>query len=262
MIQWQVACQIWTSSNTLNNSKNNSMKNLGQPETGLWVLHIFCHLQTPAPNTKKWSMSTSKLIQKLIRKFESEPPIDGQPQQVTCITGLGHKFDIAFMLLSKDPLLLRKFQSTLAFFNLTISKSYLSLTEISEYAEGVPDEMKQMRLYPTLPDDKPVWCFYPMSKARGEVNNWFTLPFDKRKELMHEHGTSGRKFSGRVIQVITGSTGIDDFEWGVTLFCDSPETLKEVVYTLRFDEASAKYAEFGSFYVGLTTTPEEIYATL
>ena len=81
-------------------------------------------------------------------------------------------------------------------------------------------------------------------------SNWFTLPYDDRKELMYAHGASGRKFAGRVLQVVTGSTGIDDFEWGVTLFAVHPDDLKEVVYTMRFDEASALYAEFGPFYTG------------
>jgi chlorite dismutase len=101
-----------------------------------------------------------------------------------------------------------------------------------------------------------------MSKRRGADANWFTLPFDRRKELMHEHGVSGRKFAGRIVQVITGSTGVDDFEWGVTLFATHPDDLKEVVYTMRFDEASAVYAEFGSFYVGSVVEAEELAGLL
>ena len=90
-----------------------------------------------------------------------------------------------------------------------------------------------------------------MSKRRSVDQNWFTLPYDERKALMYEHGTSGRKFAGRVLQVVTGSTGLDDFEWGVTLFAVRPDDLKEVVYTMRFDRASAVYAEFGPFYAGM-----------
>ena len=83
--------------------------------------------------------------------------------------------------------------------------------------------MRQARLYPQLPPEgKPAWCFYPMSKRRGAEQNWFTLPYDERKELMYEHGASGRKFAGRILQVITGSTGLDDYEWGVTLFARAP----------------------------------------
>ena len=90
-----------------------------------------------------------------------------------------------------------------------------------------------------------------MSKRRDAEQNWFTLPYDERKELMYEHGGSGRKFAGRVLQVVTGSTGLDEFEWGVTLFAVKPDDLKEVVYTMRFDRASALYAEFGPFYTGM-----------
>ena len=172
---------------------------------------------------------------------------------------LGHKADAAFMALDADLWNLRDFQSDLEAAGLVTASSYLSLTEISEYAAGMPEEHLRARLYPKLPPpDKPIWCFYPMSKRRGEQHNWFALPFEERRELMYEHGASGRKFAGRVLQVVTGSTGIDDFEWGVTLFCARPEDLKEVVYTLRFDRASALYAEFGPFYVGLLASVEDI----
>jgi chlorite dismutase len=99
-----------------------------------------------------------------------------------------------------------------------------------------------------------------MSKRRNENANWFALPYEERSELMHEHGASGRKFAGRILQLITGSTGLDDYEWGVTLFGQRPDDLKEVVYTLRFDRASAIFAEFGPFYTGMVTTVEELMA--
>src|SRR6185436_1608499 len=91
----------------------------------------------------------------------------------------------------------------------------------------------------------------PMSKRRLVGQNWYELPYDQREELMREHGASGRTFAGRVLQVVTGSTGLDDFEWGVTLFAVRPDDLKEVVYTMRYDQASAVYAEFGPFYTGM-----------
>ena len=126
------------------------------------------------------------------------------------------------------------------------------ITRSPALAKPSLNEMRQARLHPQLPPEgKAAFCFYPMSKRRGDVSNWFTLPYDDRKELMYAHGASGRKFAGRVLQVITGSTGIDDFEWGVTLFAVHPDDLKEVVYTMRFDEASALYAEFGPFYTGM-----------
>jgi chlorite dismutase len=135
----------------------------------------------------------------------------------------------------------------------------VSLTELSEYAQGVPEELRQARLYPQLPPEgKPAWCFYPMTKRRDPEQNWYTLDYDDRKELMYEHGTSGRKFAGRVLQVVTGSTGIDDFEWGVTLFAQKPDDLKEVVYTMRYDRASAVYAEFGPFVTGVVAPLGEV----
>ena len=163
------------------------------------------------------------------------------------------------MMLSNDWVQLRQVERDVSNCGTRIIDSYVSLTEISEYAAGVPEEMRQARLYPELPPaDKRAWCFYPMSKRRNPDQNWYTLNFEKRKELMYEHGASGRKFAGRVLQVITGSTGIDDFEWGVTLFCTNPDALKDVVYTMRFDEASAEYAEFGPFYSGVVADLEAV----
>jgi hydrogen peroxide-dependent heme synthase len=123
----------------------------------------------------------------------------------------------------------------------------------------VPEQMREARLHPQLPpDDKPAWCFYPMSKRRQPGQNWFTLPYDERKELMYEHGASGRNFAGRILQVITGSAGLDDYEWGVTLFGINLEVIKDVVYTLRYDKGSALYGEFGTFYVGFLADLDEI----
>ncbi len=208
-----------------------------KPEIGLGVLHLFC--------------KTSDSVDKDVLEH-AVVEIRSGGGQVIPISILGHKADIAFMVLDEDWLTLREFQSTISKCGLEIVDSYVSLTEISEYAAGVPDEMRNARLYPELPPkDKRAWCFYPMSKRRNVDQNWFTLDFETRKKLMYEHGASGRKFSGRVLQVITGSTGIDDFEWGVTLFCEKPDDLKDVVYSMRFDEASAEYAEFGPFYTGI-----------
>ena len=97
-----------------------------------------------------------------------------------------------------------------------------------------------------------------MSKKREGHANWYATPFDERNDMMHEHGTSGRTFAGRVVQLITGSTGLDDFEWGVTLFAKSPDVIKDVVYTMRFDKGSALYGEFGPFYVGYLDFVENI----
>jgi chlorite dismutase len=187
----------------------------------------------------------------------------GRGVQVVSVSMLGHKADVAFMAVTSDMRELRKFQTAVQTAGVFITDSYVSITELSEYAANVPEEMKTARLYPQLPPaGKNAWCFYPMSKRRDPENNWFTLPFDKRSELMGEHGKSGRAFAGRVIQLVTASAGFDDFEWGVTLFAVNPDDLKDVVYTMRFDEASAVYAEFGAFYVGMVTPVEELVASL
>ena len=183
--------------------------------------------------------------------------------QVVTASMLGHKSDFCTMVLSDDQWRIRRFQTDVAEAGFDLVDSYISLTENSEYAQGLPEEMRQARLYPVLPPEgKPAFCFYPMSKRRNVDQNWFTLPFDERKALMMEHGASGRKFAGRVVQVISGSTGLDDFEWGVTLFCQHPDDVKEVVYTMRYDEASATYAEFGQFYVGMVAEPTDVLASL
>jgi chlorite dismutase len=187
----------------------------------------------------------------------------GRGVQVVSVSMLGHKADVAFMAVASDMRELRTFQTAVQNAGVFITDSYVSITELSEYAANVPEEMKTARLYPQLPPaGKNAWCFYPMSKRRDPENNWFTLPFEKRSELMAEHGKSGRAFAGRVIQLVTASAGFDDFEWGVTLFAVNPDDLKDVVYTMRFDEASAVYAEFGAFYVGMVTPVEELVASL
>jgi chlorite dismutase len=187
----------------------------------------------------------------------------GRGVQVVSVSMLGHKADVAFMAVASDMRELRTFQTAVQTAGVFITDSYVSITELSEYAANVPEEMKTARLYPQLPPaGKNAWCFYPMSKRRDPENNWYTLPFDKRSELMAEHGKSGRAFAGRVIQLVTASAGFDDFEWGVTLFAVNPDDLKDVVYTMRFDEASAVYAEFGAFYVGMVTPIDDIVGTL
>ena len=228
------------------------MSELISPTTGLAVLHLFC--KTKQENDEQPDRGTDR--QAVIQAVKK---IKEQGDQVVTAAILGHKADVAFMLLGNDWWRLRDAQTSLAQSGLEIVDSYVSLTEISEYAAGLPEQMRNSRLYPELPPpNKPAFCFYPMSKRRDEQVNWFTLPFEERLELMHEHGASGRAFSGRVLQVITGSTGVDDFEWGVTLFAEHPDDLKEVVYTMRYDKASAIYADFGPFYTGVVNEPEVV----
>ncbi|WP_067924386.1 hydrogen peroxide-dependent heme synthase [Alicyclobacillus shizuokensis] len=132
--------------------------------------------------------------------------------------------------------------------------SYLSVVELSAYLAkpGVDvehDPYLQSRLKPELPTTRNV-CFYPMSKRRQGADNWYTLSMEERRELMKNHGRIGREYAGKVKQIITGSTGLDDWEWGVTLFADDPLQFKKLVYEMRFDEASARFGEFGPFFVG------------
>ncbi|HVT76552.1 MAG TPA: chlorite dismutase family protein, partial [Acidimicrobiales bacterium] len=207
------------------------------PSTGWGVLHLFC-MVTPAFDAEAVVAATKAL--------------EADGYQAIPFAVLGHKADVGFMALGPDLWRLQQFQTELQRAGLAVSTSYVSLTEVSEYAKGMPEQMLQARLYPNLPPEgMRAFCWYPMSKRRGETDNWFSLPYDERNELMHGHGKTGRTFAGRVVQVITGSAGLDDWEWGVSLFAVNPDDLKEVVYTMRFDEASAKYAEFGPFITGL-----------
>jgi len=216
----------------------------GQLAEGVGVLHLFCKLTLVAERDD---------VLAACKRAE------GDGDQVIPVAMLGHKADLAIMALSANLWNLRRLQTDLQRAGLEIIDSYVSLTETSEYAQGLPAEMKNARLYPQLPPEgKTAWCFYPMSKRRNVDQNWYTTPFEERKEMMYEHGTSGRKFAGRLVQLITASTGVDDFEWGVTLFAQHPDDLKEVVYTMRYDTASAIFAEFGAFYTGLVASPEEV----
>jgi len=211
---------------------------------GWGVLHLFCKV-TPSTDGQAVINAVKDVA-------------DGD-HQVLSVAMIGHKADVGFMALGPDLWQLRSLQTKLQGAGLEIVDSYVSMTETSEYAPDLPEEMKTPRLYPDLPPEgKHAYCFYPMSKRRETVGNWYTLPYDTRRELMYEHGKSGRNFRGRILQVVTGSTGVDDFEWGVTLFANHLDDLKEVVYTMRYDEASAIYGEFGTFYTGLLDEVEVV----
>ncbi|HXX90132.1 MAG TPA: chlorite dismutase family protein [Acidimicrobiales bacterium] len=213
------------------------------PTVGLGVLHLFCHVGSADRNA----------VVRAVRGAEAEG------SQVVTVALLGHKADLGFVALGPDLRSLRALQSALRVAGLEVTGSYVSLTEVSEYAAGVPEEMKQARLYPQLPPaGMPAFCFYPMSKRRTASDNWYTLPFEERLALMHGHGAVGRNYRGRVLQLVTGSTGLDDWEWGVTLFGVHPDDLKACVYEMRFDQASARYAEFGPFWTGIVDSVEGV----
>ena len=136
--------------------------------------------------------------------------------------------------------------------------------ESPEFDAAVKAEMERMarpRLYPEVPAGRYL-CFYPMSKRRGEQVNWFDLPAAERAAFMRGHGEIGRKYAGQVVQVIQGSVGLDDWEWGVTLFADDPVVFKKLIYEMRFDPASSRFALFGPFYVGTRCAPGDLPAVL
>lgn len=174
----------------------------------------------------------------------------------------GHKADL--MLLHLRPTLDDLVNVELAFAQTRLadfteqSSSYTSVIELSRYTagegSGEPDPKREeallRRLKPQIPSTRYV-SFYPMSKKRGETDNWYSLPMETRRELMYRHGMIGRGYKDQVVQMITGSVGFDDWEWGVTLFADDPLPFKKLVYEMRFDEASSKYGLFGPFWVGV-----------
>lgn len=174
-------------------------------------------------------------------------------------TIVGQKAD--FMLMTLRPTMEELNELENEFNKLKISDytipaySYVSVVELSNYMAKESDEDPYQnpyvrgRLYPILPKSKHV-CFYPMDKRREGNDNWYMLPMEERKDLMYSHGMIGRQYAGKVKQIISGSVGFDDYEWGVTLFADEVLQFKKLVYEMRFDEVSARYGEFGSFFVG------------
>lgn len=139
----------------------------------------------------------------------------------------------------------------------TGSEGWQAMAEAALREEG-GKRYVQARLHPRQPDDMPYVCFYPMDKRRNVGQNWYSLPLAERATLMAEHGNTGRRYAGRISQIISGSVGLDDWEWGVTLFAVSPLDLKALVTEMRYDEVSAIYAEFGTFWVGHRVPTERI----
>lgn len=136
-----------------------------------------------------------------------------------------------------------------------------------EWKRGIEDtvarqkEAMKPRLFPSMPPHRYI-CFYPMDRKRGEDKNWYTLPMEERQRQMNEHGLVGRRYAGEVKQIITGSIGFDDWEWGVDLFADEPLVFKKLIYEMRFDHVSAVYALFGTFYVGLRVPANRLHDLL
>jgi chlorite dismutase len=202
---------------------------------------------------------------------------DADEGQSAVFSMLGHKADLLCLhlrpTLSELDALERRFEHTALAGFTEQTASYVSVTEASGYTgaekyfdpDAEPDpgieNYIESRLYPELPDEGFV-SFYPMNKRRDPEYNWYDLPFEERAELMEAHGEIGREYGGRVSQIISGSIGFDDFEWGVTLFGDDPTAVKELLYEMRFDPSSSRYAEFGTFYSGQRFPPSDLEALL
>jgi len=248
------------------------------PSQGWGVLHLFYRVNRARADAEPRG---GKRVLDAVQSLED----DGH--QALLFAVLGHKADMGVMALGPDLARLQAFQHELALAPLDLVDSYVSLTELSEYTSTEDDERarleaeeglvgaaqeaslaawrermahyREQRLHPRLPLRRAI-CFYPMSKRRAPGANWYSLSFDARKRLMSGHARVGRQYTGRVLQLITGSAGLDDWEWGVTLIADDPAALKDIVYEMRFDPVSAEFADFGPFVVGLLAEPAEALA--
>lgn len=252
------------------------------PREGWHVMHLFYHV-----DHAQWSLySDEEKRQAKTRLTELVQEIRATPDTHLLIFSVATpKADLGFMLLTPDLQVANMFEKQLSLSLgpeiLSPVYSYLSQTESSEYTtsreqysaetlvgekglvEDTPEfeaALKEFdermahylkhRLYPVLPD-WPVICFYPMSKRRNGADNWYSLDYESRRKLMAGHAKVGRTYSGRILQLITGSTGLDEFEWGVTLLAKDTIDIKSIVYEMRFDEVTARYGEFGDFYIGM-----------
>ncbi|MGK7376535.1 hydrogen peroxide-dependent heme synthase [Planococcus sp. 1R117A] len=226
---------------------------------GWYVLHDFRSMDWVS-----WKMLTDEERQFAIDEFQAfMDKINQADENKTGAHALysivGQKADLMLMLLRETMDELRELETEynkLTLIAYTVpTYSYVSVVELSNYLSGKSDEDPyqnahvRARLYPELQRLQYI-CFYPMDKRREGDDNWYMLPMDTRKELMLSHGKIGRSYAGKVKQIISGSVGFDDYEWGVTLFADDVLQFKKLIYEMRFDEVSARYAEFGSFYVG------------
>jgi len=216
----------------------------------------------------------------VLRRLERAKP--DAPAQTALFSELGHKGDLILVHFRESFEALNQVELDLAqtelYDYLTPTHSYVSVVELGLYessrktyeaaaAKGFEQHSPEWnaeiaaslqrgasamapRIYPAIPDAKYL-CFYPMDRKRGEQVNWYTVPFAERQRMMHEHGMIGRRYGDVVKQIISGSIGMDDWEWGVDLFAEDPVVFKKLIYEMRFDEVSAVYALFGQFYLGV-----------
>lgn len=234
---------------------------------GWYALHDFRTIDWNAWRALGTGARQSALHELLeqVKRWSSLPKAEGS---FGLFQMVGHKADLLFLhlrpraeqLLELETILQKMPVATA----LTRPYSYFSVVELSKYlargADPVTNPALMKRLEPELPTMSHV-SFYPMNKKRDGHDNWYMLSREERREMMKDHGIIGHKYHEKVIQMITGSQGLDDWEWGVTLFADDPVLFKKLIYEMRFDEASARFAEFGPFYVGRRINPEDL-ATL
>lgn len=265
------------------------------PSEGRHVLHLFFRIDHSIWSDFHEDEQREKL--KAFKNFIAEIKALSQTQLLS-FSMVTPKADIGFMLVTPDldklDQIAKKLEYCLGCGIFVPTFSWLSMTERSEYGmnhqeyaaklmkeEGIDTTMPSFdekmkafddrmakyvedRLYPELPDSHewPVFCFYGMSKRRNPEQNWYALSLEARKKLMQGHALVGRRYAGRVRQFITGSTGLDNQEWGVSLFAKTTSSIKEIVYEMRFDEVSVKYAEFGEFFIGIQMKPEALMERL
>lgn len=257
------------------------------PEEGWHCTHAFYRFRRSALNGMSQN-ARAEGRQRFVELLSAGDP--QRPCRLQTSLAAGHKADFGIMALDPCPLKIQGLHHALLASPLGAALeavySFVSLTEVSEYVptveqyaqrllaegelQGSPAyvaklkayeqreaAMRAQRLHPDIPP-WPATCFYPMNKKREVGENWFLLDFARRNELMAEHGRTGMIFAGKVTQLITVGIGLEDWEWGVTLWARNPQFLKEIVYRMRFDEASARYAVFGPFYTSYVMTPAEI----
>jgi chlorite dismutase len=249
---------------------------------GSSVLHQFFRFDWSTWKTLEEGEQAQVLAESMLTLRKLERASDEAPAQSALFSQLGHKGDLIFLHFRKTFEELNQVELDLAqtplYEFLAPSHSYVSVVELGLYessrktweaaaAKGLEPHTPEFdaevkaslerasaamapRLYPAIPDAKYL-CFYPMDRKRGDDKNWYTVPFADRQRMMHEHGLIGRRYGDVVKQIITGSIGMDDWEWGVDLFAEDPVVFKKLIYEMRFDEVSAVYALFGQFYLAL-----------
>jgi len=246
------------------------MNEAAQTLDGWYALHDFRHIDWTL--WKALSPEEQRRAEDSLRNYIAacEAANEQKTGSFAFYSIVGQKADFVFIHLRETLEELNELETEFnktPFADVTIpAYSYVSIVELSNYmAKPGSDPMENpevvARLKPSLPKTKHV-CFYPMNKRRSGNDNWYMLSMDERREMMRSHGMIGRSYAGKVKQMITGSVGLDDWEWGVTLFADDALQFKKLVYEMRFDEVSARYGEFGDFYVGNLLDADKFIRTL